>query len=479
MKSLLPWLPLLWSLPLAAAFEPPLPPVERAPVLTLESVLEAAVRSFPVLLAAESRREAAAGERLAAEGGFDTTMKMRTNWSIAGLYENRNYDVSIEQPTGLWGTTFFGGWRRGSGDYPIYEGKSVTADSGEFRAGFTVPLWRNGPIDRRRAGLAQAELGQLIADHDYDAALLDVQRLASLRYWDWVAAGRRLAIARSLLAVAEQRDLGLRARIEHGDAAAIEATDNRRAILERRERLVTAERLLEQSSILLSLYWRDVEGKPRLPEMGQLPDGFPEPDPRPPLDTENAIEQALHTRPELRKLEQQRKQAEIEREWARNQQAPGVDLSVMGARDLGYAGSKLANREEFYAGLSIDLPLQRRVAQGRTQTASAQVQRIDTEYRLAADRIAAEVKDALSALRAAERRVGLARQQREAARQLEEGERARFDLGDSNLLFVNLRELAAGDAALSEAEALNAFFKAKADYRAAVGTMDGIQGQGE
>lgn len=450
----------------------PLPPSAQAPVLTLDAVLKAAVRSFPGLVAAEQRKETAAGEQLAAEGGFDTTLKLASRWSVAGLYENRNYDVSIEQPTGLWGTTFFGGWRRGTGNYPVYEGKSATADDGEFRGGINVPLWRNGPIDRRRAQLAQSELGQLIAGHDYEAALLDLQRVVAARYWDWVFAGRRATVARELLAVAERRNQGVLDRIAAGDIPAIEATENERAILERRERLVASERLLEQTSIVLSLYWRDAHDEPRLPSPAQLPGGFPEPSTPDLMDLTAAIDEARHRRPELRKLEQQRKQAEIERDLQQNQQAPGVDVSLVGAQDLGPTNNKLVNREEVYAGVTIDLPLQRRVAKGRTRAAEANLQRIAADYRLAGDRVAADVKDAFSAVRAAYRRVGIARQQREAARQLEEGERARFDLGDSSLLFVNLRELASGDAALAEAEALNAYFKAQADYRFALGRVD-------
>jgi outer membrane protein TolC len=446
-----------------------LPDHNQSPALTLDAVTAAALLSFPGLVAAEQRQAAAEGEQLAAEGGFDTTLKLQSRWSVAGLYENRNYDVTVEQPTGLWGATFFGGWRRGTGNYPVYEGKSATANDGEFRAGVNLPLWRNGPIDRRRATLAQAELGRLIAGHDYDAALLELRRVVAQRYWDWVFAGRRRAVAQELLTIAERRNSGLQERIAAGDAAAIEGTDNQRTIFERRERLIAADRMLEQAAIQLSLYWRTPDGEPQLPRPEQLPDRFPEPDLPQVADLTAAIEEARQRRPELQRLERQRRQTEIERDWARNQQAPGVDLSLMGAQDLGSSPSKLVNRDEMYVGVTIDLPLQRRVAQGRAQTAAANLIRLAADARLASERIAAEVRDAWSAVRAAYQRIGVARQQWEAARQLAEGERARLDLGDSTVLVVDLRELANGDAAIAEAEALNAFFKATADYRAALG----------
>ena len=85
------------------------------------------------------------------------------------------------------------------------------------------------------------------------------------------------------------------------------------------------------------------------------------------------------------------------------------------------------------------------------------------------DRIAAEVKDILSALSAARKRRTLTLLQQTAAQKLEEGERTRFDLGASTLLFVNLREIAYGDAALLAAEAASNLFKGYADYQAALG----------
>lgn len=442
--------------------------------LTLDTVVQSALESFPSLLAAARRKDMAAGEKLAAEGGFDTSLKLQSRSSVAGIYENEMVDVGFEQPTPYWGATFFGGYRLGSGNFPVYEGKSQTADSGEFRAGVTIPLWRNRTIDRRRAGLAQAELAQLIAHHEYDALLLELQRIASQRYWDWVMAGRRLAAARELLSIAETRDAGLRARIASGDLPAIDATDNQRAILERRERVVAAERLLEQAAIQLSLYLRTPDGEPQLPQVEDLPEGFPEPRLPERLDLRAATDEALSRRPELKRLEQQRKNAEIERDLARNQRQPGVDLSLSGAQDLGVNPETQyyqINRTEMYVGVSVDLPVQQRVASGKIMSAEANLERIDADTRLIGDRIAAEVKDSLSALNAAIKRVRIASRHRETALQMEEGERSRYELGDSNLMFVNQRELASGDAAILAAEALNSFHKSVADYRFALGEL--------
>lgn len=438
--------------------------------LTLEKVVNSAVQAFPTLMGSEQRIAAAQGEYLSAEGAFDTTLKSQNRWSVAGLYENLNNDVSLEQPTTLGGTTFFGGWRRGVGDYPVYDGKNLTASDGEVRVGVNIPLWRNRDIDRRRASLKQTELGQDIARHDFDQMLLDVQRQAAYRYWDWVLAGQRLKITEQLLTIAEQRDAAIRQRAAAGDIPKIEIVDNQRAIIERRERQVAAQRFLEQAAIQLSLYWRDARGEPQLPKKEQLPSSFPIYDTGKTLPYIAALERAKQERPELKRLTLQIEQIQTELELQNNQAAPGIDLSVSAAKDMGDNTNKKdkPNRNELYVGLNIDIPLQRRVATGRAQVANANLQRLTWDRTLIENRIEAEVKDVFSALTAIQKRLELSRQQQKAAQELEEGERTRFELGDTTLLFVNLREIANGDAKLLVAEATTTLFKVYADYQAAL-----------
>jgi outer membrane protein, heavy metal efflux system len=445
----------------------------KSSALTLDEVLSAAQKAFPGLLSTEQRKQVAAGELTAAEGGFDTLLKSQNRWSITGIYENQNNEVSLEQPTKFWGTTFFGGWRRGVGDYPDYEGKSQTTDSGEARIGVNVPLWRNREIDRRRASLQQAEFGQLIAGHEYEQALIEATRMASYRYWDWVLAGQRLIVAKHLLHIAEQRDQGIRERVAAGDIPEFEALDNQRAIIERQERVVAAQRMLEQSAIQLSLYWRDDAGEPQLPAEAQLPEQFPDPDSINTLSVAEAMQTSLHQRPEPKRLELQAKQTQTELELQQNQKAPAVDLTVSAANDIGNSKEKL-NRNELYVGLNIDIPLQQRVATGRAKVAAANIRRLTLDRQFQDERIAAEVKDVFSALSALQKRLSLSADQLAAAEQLAEGEKTRFDLGESTLLFVNLREIAKGDAALQYAEATASLFRSYADYQAILGIKEQI-----
>ena len=105
-------------------------------------------------------------------------------------------------------------------------------------------------------------------------------------------------------------------------------------------------------------------------------------------------------------------------------------------------------------------------ARGRQAAAEAALGRLDAQLRLLGDRIRAEVLDVLSLMRASAARAELAAVEQRLAQQIEEGERTRYALGESSLLFVNLREQATAEAALRQIEALLDCQRAEAAYRA-------------
>jgi outer membrane protein TolC len=98
---------------------------------------------------------------------------------------------------------------------------------------------------------------------------------------------------------------------------------------------------------------------------------------------------------------------------------------------------------------------------------AARIGQIGFRERMTRDQIEAEVRDAASAVRAAHERVLLIAEEVKVARELEEAERARFDLGDGTLFLVNLRELATADAAIREVMAVNDWLRARAVYEQA------------
>ncbi len=444
---------------------------EDSTALSLHDVLSSVERSYPLLRAAELDRAIAASDVLSAEGGFDISWKTRGTVTPVGYYESLRAESMLEKPTALWGASAFAGWKYGTGDFAIYDGRLQTLEYGEVRAGLNVPLWRNGPIDRRRATLSRAELGSDVASLSVAQQRIEYRRSATVRFWAWVAAGKRLAIANELLSNVTARDAALGARVAHGDLPAIERTDNARAIEQRKSQVALASRGLEQAAIELSLFLRDTSGKPFSPKESTLPKSFPEPSADAPTIGAADYSIAAAQRPDARRLQLQLRQTQIEFDWAKNQRALGIDVQLAGSQDIGRAINSRPDLSKpvFEASLLLDIPIQTRLMQGRIDAASAMARKLDYQQRFAQDRIQADVRDAHSAIRASLTRIEAARGEVKFAKELESAERTRFEQGDSQLLLVNIREQQTAEAELREVDAMLDYFRALADLKAARG----------
>ncbi len=441
-------------------------PFEENVPLRLGEVLRSVAQFAPALEAAEADVRGAQAEQLTSEGAFDPLWRTR-GWNVAtGSYPQTRVDSVVEAPTSFWGTTFFGGYRLGLGKIQPYYGERETWSAGELRAGATIPLIRNGPIDRRRANVARAELGLSMAGLSKEQQSLELTKLASIRYWEWIAAGRRRSIVRSLLEIAQMRDRQLAIRSKAGDVAEFDRQENTRALIMRQGLSVAAQRSLEQSAFELSLYLRDASGNPVIPDESRL-GSFDDPSTLP----DDSVEVALARRPEVKRLIDQRQQIDIELRLQKNQLLPAFDLGFAVSGDIGNAARPAAaslGPTEFEVNAMLDVPLLFRAATGRIQVVEASRVKLESQLRLTRDRITIEISDLRSAARAANERIVLARQEVELSAQLEQGERSRFELGDSTLFVVNLREQATAEAQLREVDAVADWHRANAALMAAL-----------
>lgn len=448
--------------------EPVLPPATGP--LTLDEVTGAVVATYPLLRAAMSGRDIAQGELLQAHGEFDLKFKADTLNMPLGFYDNYRQSVGAEQPL-FGGGSAFAGYRLGRGSFPEYYGERATKQGGEFKAGVAIPLAQNRAIDDRRAGVFRSGWEVQAVEPGIQAQLIEFIQSASITYWHWVAAGQNVRIAEELLRNATERTDGLRRRIEQGDAPAIELTDNERLIVSRRTKLIDARRKLRQSAYKLSLFLRDGSGQPLVVDDARLPVRFPDEDDPATRQLDVDIQSALARRPELRALTILREQLEIDLSHAQNLSLPQVDAVLAGSQDVGRrADLKKDDKSPFEleAGLLASVPLQRRKALGKVMAVEGKLAQLQAKTQFTQEKIVAEVQSASIAVSAAYQQLEQARQSLALARQMEAAERRKFDLGDSNLLLVNLREQATADAALIEVESQLNYFDAQADYRAAL-----------
>ncbi len=462
--------------------EPPPPPKELPPLvgspasvggpLRLEEVLESVERHYPLLRAIEQERAITGGRLLSTLGVFDFNL-LASAEGQGTTYDNFRSGAGFNQMLPIAGLGLFAGYRHGAGDFPTYNLAQKTADGGEFRAGFTLPLLRDRAIDRPRANVQQARLDRQIAEPTIERQRIDFQLAAARTYWNWVAAGQRLKVVDGLVNLALERDEQLKRQVELERIANIERIDNQQNLALRYGLLIQAQRAFQQASIELSLFLRDEMGQPTLASLERLPE-FPAIEPVDIRRFEEALRIAFELRPEPRRLRLQRDRAAIEYELARNHLLPAVNAVVAASQDVGPGKSTLSgpnglDRTNLSAGLAFQLPVQRRDAQGRMLAAQGLMIQLEQQLRQAEDVVRAEVQDTFTALERAYEFYQQAKNRVELARIVARGERELLRQGRSTVLAVTLREQAAFDAEVIEIDAQLNYFRALAAFRAALG----------
>lgn len=439
--------------------------------LTFDEVLRSVEQQFPLILAALQEVDLANARLLAAEGGFDLRLKGEGSLAPEGYYRGETAKAMIEQPTTAWGATVFGGYKRGTGDFPSWEGDRESLEGGEVTAGLRLPLLKGRTIDGRRLDLWKARVGQAQAQPMVLMKRLEATRKAAFSYWKWVAAGQKIAIARRLLDLAESRQAAVLVYVSNGLFPEISIIENQRLVVERRSIVIRAERSLQQAAIALSLFWRDPSGQPLTPLESQLPAALPMPT-DPTLFLEEADpETALRNRPEIRALELEQDQLFLDVQKAENDLQPKFDLTVAGSQDVGDAKSNPDTKGPFELDvmLDIDLPVQRRAASGKLRGLDAKSNQLKRKVQFAKESVLAQVQDGQSAVRQTWLQLAQARENARIAGLLEEAERVLFSEGVSDLLRVNIREQLSASAASDLVDIVAEHFRAVADYRASLG----------
>ncbi|GAB4142195.1 MAG: hypothetical protein Tsb009_12370 [Planctomycetaceae bacterium] len=426
-------------------------------------------QSYPLLESALLSRNIAAGEQLAAGGAFDLKLKGASELGPLGFYETYRHRLGIEQPL-YGGGSVFAGYRNGRGFFQPWYLERQTNDGGEFKAGITIPLFQNRRIDPRRAELWRTTYGRKRVEPEIQAQLIEFIVFGSFAYWDWVAAGRNVEIAESLLKLATDRQKGLAELVKKGDREKIVLTDNERLIVSRQAKLTDARQKLQQSAVKLSLFLRGQDGNPFIPPDSMLPKSFPNAERIDAAQLQQDIERALQNRPELQILALLQRQLNVDLAQAKNLMQPSLNAVFSGSQDVGKPTSSKRDKSEFEleSGLYLNVPIQRRKARGKIQAVEGKLAQISIKRRFTRDKIVTDVQTAYAVLTAAYQRIGQARRAYELAKRMETAEWEYFKAGDSNLLEINIRESQTAAAAATLVDALLRYFQARAAYRAAL-----------
>ena len=425
---------------------------------------------FPLIEQAVAARTIASGEMLAAQGAFDHKLEGYSNAQPLDYYENYRQSLGVKRDT-YWGGQVFSSYRIGRGAFEPWYLERETNKGGEFKTGFVVPIARDRTIDENRAELWRSQIERGRVEPEIRAVIIAAVRDATVVYWQWVAATANYQVAESVLELGLERKSYLERQVELGEKADIDLVDNRRIILSRSAKATDAKRKLEQAAVKLSLFWRDDQGNPIVLPADTLTAAFPANTSVELWGEEANVLLAQANRPELEELQLAKRQLAVLLRQACNETLPQVDAGLLVAQDVGEPTSSKRDKSEFEveASLMLSVPLERRKALGKARQLRGKIAQLTAKTQLAADKITIEAQIAHAALTAAATRVDQSTEGLELARRMQAAEQRLYELGQSTLFNLNLREQQAAEAAVELVAAQFDYQVALADYAAALG----------
>ncbi|MES2765147.1 MAG: TolC family protein [Bacteroidota bacterium] len=450
----------------AVLFTPSSAQVFKNDSLLLKEYLQMVSAAHPQLRAAALESDIAEAEILNALGGFDPFLKTKYEYKTKEGGEKVNFfDADVELPLAtLFGPRIMAGARRGTG-FGINP-ENETKPGGEYNVGVSLPLFQGIFTDRRRAALDKARLRPQLATANQSFEKNNLLRAASVQYWNWSETYAQLSIAQDIVKIAEARAEQITRRARVGEVSPIDSVEAQQEVERRRGEYFRLQRLAEQAEIEAGGFLWNTDGS--FKTLGQVRPVNLLPVQILNLDVvERDRRMAFARRPEIQRVEVARQSAQIDIDLADELQRPNVEAEAQALY------SKLTPMAQDYKlGLNISQPLLFRSANAQRELAGIALQRVDIQRQQAERIVEIEIDNALSAIDRARERTASAEREIQLAETMLQAETRRFEIGESTLLFVNLRERALAEARVREVAARADYARALVSYSWATGRIN-------
>ena len=433
-----------------------LPPIP----LSLNEVHAWIDRSHPLLKGAGTEKVSARGKMLKALGAFEPVLVNDTEIERfidkgSSKTQSVGFNDTLVEARTPWGFRGSAGVRQAIGDAKIPDLSFGNGNQQVILGGF-LPLLKGLMINPENAELQRSELADPRAEVKISQTRQDLFLAAATQFWDWVSAAKFVDVQRRALGIAEERLRQVEGRAKAGAVAPLDVVEAGQEVQRRREVAIAAQRAVEQEQYKMSMFlWENQV--PTAPQLERVPD-FPPAAAPPTAETVKADKlQAKAERPEIREVDIEAKVNNIDLELAKNNLLPSLDLEAAPAR----APEKFVLGLGYRFGAELRIPILQRRSRGEVMEAQAQADRLVLVQKYREQQVVVDVDNAMSAIERAKERVAAAAESLRMAKTLEEGERFRFSLGATSVLFVNLRERNSVDSEMQ-------LVRAKADYQKAL-----------
>jgi outer membrane protein len=369
---------------------------------------------------------------------------------------------------------------------------------GSLRYSFTQHLLRDFGRKTNLRSVRAARNSQKISESQFERQLIDLVAQAQRSYWDLVFSGEDIKVKQRSMDLAQKTLSDNQIQVNIGTLAPIDLVQAESEVASRRVQLVTSTYTEVQTQDTVKKLLTS-QGDPGTVLAKLLPlEGVRQPNGSDVLPIDQAIKVALENRPEMKQLQLDLENKNIDFDYTKNQLLPSLDLigqytqtGVAGTKappiagglfqggnvnpelvgGLGTAFGQLFNYNYtgYSAGFSLSIPLRNRAAQADNARAATEKRIAENRITAQAQQIALEVRNSLTQVEMNKARIEAAQKARELAERRLDAEQKKFDLGASTIRFVLEEQRNVAQAQTDEIQSLINYTKSVVDFDHATG----------
>jgi outer membrane protein len=360
--------------------------------------------------------------------------------------------------------------------------------SGNMRYSLVQHLLRDYGRSVNNHQIRVARNNQSISELQFEQQVINLVVQAQKTYWDLAFNAEDIKVKQRSMDLAQKTLSDNQVQVNVGTMAPIDLVQAESEVASRKEALVvTTYTQVQSEDQVKKLITSQSDPGSVLAHLTPM-QAFRGPTPGDVPSVEEAIRIALENRPELRQLELELKNKDIDLEYSKNQLLPSVDFNAFykqngiggtshdlnGNLIVGGIGDTFSqlfgyNYTGYQVGINVQIPLSNRAA--KADNARAVTEKRITEKRIGstAQQIALEVRNALTDVDMNRARIDAAQKARELAEKRLASEQKKYDLGASTIRFVLEEQRNVAQAQTNEIAALVNYTKALVDLDRATG----------
>lgn len=417
-------------------------------LLTFEEFLGFVKRHHPLVKQANLTLSIGEANLLKARGGFDPKIEVdydRKKFKDIEYYDQLNSTFKIPTWYGIELKTNF---EQNSGQF--LDPSLLVPEEGLYSAGVSFSLAQGLLINERMASLKKAKIFLRQSQADRELLVNTIIANASNAYFEWLEASNEQLIYSHFLDNANERLQAIKRSVMEGDKPAIDTTEARITLQNRKLELEAAQLKFRKSSLKVSNYlW--VDEVPLQLEEWVRPQFVTIENTSKSLNVNfiDTISVSITNHPKLKSLQVKIEGLQVQRRLDRNKLLPQVDLqyNFLSEEEDRVDGFSTANYKAF---VNISFPLFLRKERGQLKLTNYRIQDIAFEQEVTTLTISNQISALNSEINSLDVQTKIIRTIIDDYQIMVQAEQRKFTLGESSLFLINSREQQLIDARLKE-----------------------------